>query len=268
MYNNIGYSRMPECNLDVNELKEINHVIDCFQGISIDHRYPRLKVNNDVFDENGTGKLKQIQHLDKYGDIFNNLLQRLLTIVQKTVFNNSNGILRALNMQLFEKHPNISKETRPHQDNAYFKLSPPLACTLWIALDDMDSDRSCLNYSPGSHIGATRLHSRFNKQTTFRVRSGVPGLSLHLKEHNTSDDKHISVRAGDALLHNCNTIHWAAANKTQLRRRAIGIPIIPNICKPDLLLMKHFRKMLRKDIELQRYKNPVEYKRLVELYNN
>ena len=46
--------------------------------------------------------------------------------------------------QLFEKHPDISKPTRSHQDNGYFKVTPAIALTFWISLDRIDEDNGAL----------------------------------------------------------------------------------------------------------------------------
>ena len=121
-----------------------------------------------------------------------------------------------LNMQLFEKHPGISKPTRSHQDNGYFNLTPADAFTVWIALDDIDEENGCLYYAPGSHLRPTQNHSRFSSNTTFRVRSGVPGLSLCLHEHPDETDSVVPVKKGDVLIHHCNTIHRAGKNSSKL----------------------------------------------------
>jgi len=42
--------------------------------------------------------------------------------------------------------------------------------------------------------------------------------------------------------------------------------MIPKICKDDEDLCRHATKMLKKDIELQRVKDPALYEHLAELY--
>jgi hypothetical protein len=70
-----------------------------------------VKPCDTVFDEDKTGKIKQIQYLYKYDDIFVDMLDKVKEVgkeLLKTDF-------EVLNMQLFEKHPKISKPTRSHQ---------------------------------------------------------------------------------------------------------------------------------------------------------
>lgn len=79
-----------------------------------------LKESDTVFYEDGL-KIKQIQYLYNYHPFFNVILERLKPLAQKL---SGEKDLTVLNMQLFEKHPTISKPTRSHQDNAYFKKTP------------------------------------------------------------------------------------------------------------------------------------------------
>lgn len=250
-YNENGYVIFRKF-FNTNKINCLNEEIDKLQK--------NLPVSDEVFDENGTGKIKQIQYLHKKSDIFKKLLIETDIIANKLLGHNNYKIL---NMQLFEKHPKISKPTRAHQDNAYFKLSPATALTIWIALDDIDEENGALYYMPKSHLTPTHKHKRYHEHTTFRVRSGVPGLSLCLHEHPEERDIPIIVDAGDVLVHNCNTIHRAGKNNSDFRRRrAIGIVYIPNECVTDEILEKYHQERLREDVELQKIKNPELYRKL------
>lgn len=254
-YIDLGYTKYPNF-LSLEYIDKLNNKIDELQST--------LPIGEEVFDEDCTGKIKQIQYLYKKDQLFQELLEKMSVIAQ-TLIGHSN--YKVLNMQLFEKHPQISKPTRSHQDNAYFKLTPTTALTIWIALDDIDEDNGCIYYEPGSHKLPTRKHSRYHEHTTFRVRSGVPGLSLCLHEHPEEYDTPIIVNAGDVLVHNCNTIHRAGKNNTiEKRRRAIGIVFIPNECTIDPILEKYHRERLVHDIELQKVKNPQLYREMMSRY--
>lgn len=219
-----------------------------------------LSVSDSVFDEDGTGKIKQIQYLYDRDKIFEELLEKVKPIALELL---GHGSFTILNMQLFEKHPSISKPTRSHQDNAYFKVDPPSALTIWIALDNIDEENGCLYYAPMTHLTPTRKHQRYHSHTTFRTRSGVPGLSICLHEHPEERDIPMIVQEGDILAHNSNLVHRAGKNNSEnRRRRAIGIVYIPNECKEDKLLLKYHNDRLKEDIELQKVKNPKLYRNL------
>jgi len=253
-YDKNGYLVCPGM-ISKERIDQMNRIID---GLN-------LKPSETVFDESGTGKIKQIQYLNRYNPIFADLIEEMRPFVEGLI---GESDLRVVNMQLFEKHPEISKPTRSHQDNSYIKITPATSLTVWIALDDIDEENGCLYYAPGSHVLPTRRHQRYHPHTTFRFRSGVPGLSLCLHEHPWELDIPIVVKAGDVNVHNCNLIHRATENRSKdRRRRAIGIIFTPNSCQPDPRLIGYHKEQLKEDIELQKYKDPLLYEKLLKIYN-
>ena len=253
-YDKQGYEELRSF-IDPNTVKEMNEVIDNLNKT--------LKPSETNFDESSTGKIKQIQYLHTHHKIFADLLENLRPVAQALTGEED---LEVLNMQLFEKHPDISKPTRSHQDNGYFKVTPAIALTFWISLDRIDEDNGALYYAPYTDLTPTRRHQRYHKQTTFRVRSGVPGLSLCLHEHPEEEDKIMVTNPGDILVHHCNLVHRAEKNKSDRRRRAIGVVFIPKVCKKDERLMGYFNKQLKEDILLQEFKDPKLYSKLREEY--
>lgn len=251
-YDNEGYT----VKRDFFSVKDIDTMNDI-----IDQLLKKLKVSDTVFDENGTGLIKQIQNLHQLDPYFETIIEVLRPTVEEFIGEKN---LTVLNMQLFEKHPHISKPTRAHQDNAYFKMTPATPLTVWISLDNINEENGCIYYAPKTHLTPTRKHQRYHPHTTFRVRSGVPGLSLCLHEHPEETDKPIYTMKGDVIFHNCNTIHRAGKNSSDRRRRAIGVVFIPESCTLDPLLEKYHQERLKEDIELQKYKNPNLYDQLIK----
>lgn len=144
---------------------------------------------------------------------------------------------------MFEKHPNISKETRAHQENAYFKVNPALSLIFWLSLDDIDEKNGALYYTPGSHRNPTKRHVRYQRSQlngkktdyrTFRVRSGVPGLSLCFDGHETETDLPVSTQPGDLLAHHCNTVHGLE----RTRATEEGVLSVPSSSQRLVVLIK------------------------------
>jgi hypothetical protein len=177
----------------------------------------------DMFEESGSGLIKQIQRLDSRGEVFADLIAMFGPIAAKLLGKKA----KFMHMQMVAKLPHISKMTRPHQDNAYFKEGPHndvRALSFWIPLDDIDEENGALYYDTGrSHLGFTQEHERFSELTTFRVRCGVPGQSLCLKHHIEMYDKPMLVKRGDVCVHHSNLIHRAGRNTSDRARRAIVI---------------------------------------------
>lgn len=256
LYDKNGYVKYDSL-LSNEVVSKLNKQVDYLQKI--------LRPSDTVFDEDKTGLIKQIQYLHNYHPVFQEVIDKMRPLAEELLNNNN---LFVLNMQLFEKHPNISKPTRAHQDNAYFKLKDNKAVTFWIALDDIDEDNGCLYYTPKSHLCGVFKHSRYHKNTTFRVRSGVPGLSLCLHEHFDENDTPMPVKAGDVLAHHCNLVHRAGKNNSNRRRRAIGIVFIVKDSEKDPVLMDHFKSQLKEDIELQKVKDPQRYRQLSQMFSD
>jgi phytanoyl-CoA hydroxylase len=253
-YNDKGYTKYDQF-INSEFVNKLNNTIDDI--------LKNIEINDHVFDEDNTGKIKQIQYLHKKHDNFIQLTEKVKPIINNIL---SNKEYKILNVQLFEKHPQISKPTRAHQDNAYFKQTPSTPLTIWIALDDIDETNGCLYYAPYTHKTPTRKHMRYHPHTTFRFRSGVPGLSLCLHEHPEECDIPMIVKKGDILVHNSNTIHRAGKNSTfDKRRRAIGIAVIPTECSLDTRLENYHQERLKEDIELQKIKNPKLYRDLSKI---
>ena len=257
-YNSEGYTRF-DGYFTPDYIDDINLIIDRLQE--------ELAVGDSVFDESKSGKIKQIQYLYKHDPLLHDMLDRVTEIAEK-MLNIKKTDMDVLNMQLFEKHPGISKPTRSHQDNAYFKVKPVTPITFWISLDEIDEENGCLYYAPKTHLTPTRKHQRYHKHTTFRIRSGIPGLSLCLHEHPEETDTAMITKPGDILVHNCNLVHRAGKNNSEnRRRRAIAIEFIPKSCESDPLLMKYHNERLKEDIMLQKYKDPKLFSELLQEFS-
>jgi phytanoyl-CoA hydroxylase len=105
--------------------------------------------------------------------------------------------------------------TPPHQDGFYWCRRPNIGISLWIALDPVDRENSCLWYARGSHRAGLNRHQA----------SGVLGFSQGLVSFDpgTVDAVPIEIGPGDAVAHHISTIHWTNPNRTARRRRALSM---------------------------------------------
>jgi phytanoyl-CoA hydroxylase len=101
------------------------------------------------------------------------------------------------------------KATFPwHQDNGYASVEPCTNITVWVALDDVDTDNGCVYVMPGSHLGGVLPHRRQNAES-WHLSVAVDGLGVPAV-----------MRAGEAVaFHGC-TLHRSLANHTGKARRA------------------------------------------------
>lgn len=100
-------------------------------------------------------------------------------------------------------------ETPWHQDAAY-RPPPHHGASVWMSLDPATSESSCLSYIAGSHLG--NVHSHHPHED-------------HLVADNVNSSEAVScpVAAGEAIVHNCRTLHYAGPNKTDMPRRALVV---------------------------------------------
>ena len=105
----------------------------------------------------------------------------------------------------------------------------------------------------GLMVAWLRSHHKGEQGSDILVtRSGVPGLSLCLKEHPEELDVVMNVKIGDLLAHHCNTIHRAGKNNSKdRRRRAVGVVFIPRSCHQSPRLTEYHTTRLKEDIEFQ-----------------
>lgn len=159
--------------------------------------------------------LTQAQHLQRYDEYFNDLLENEhLRLVAETVLK---GPVAGMEMRYYNKPPGANKATPPHQDGAYYEISPCEAVELWLALDDAEEDTGCIWYVRGSHVLGLLPHQP----------TDVAGFGLGLADTSVCDDDRTKVscrvRAGDLLVHHALTVHWTDPNESNHRqRRALG----------------------------------------------
>jgi phytanoyl-CoA hydroxylase len=127
----------------------------------------------------------------------------------------------------FDKPPGTSSITPPHQDNFYFSLAPANVVTLWMALDEVDTENGCLRYVDGSHQRGFRPHAK----------SKILGFSQGITDYGTDDfSREVAVRLspGDVVAHHGMTIHRADANLSTTRhRRSFALVFRGVSCRRD-----------------------------------
>ncbi len=112
----------------------------------------------------------------------------------------------------FNKPPSTNHVTPPHQDNYYFCFVPANVVTIWLALDQVDTENGCLRYVDGSHRRGFRPHGNSN----------ILGFSQGIIDYTHNDftrEIAIQLQPGDAVAHHGMTIHRADANLSATRHR-------------------------------------------------
>jgi phytanoyl-CoA hydroxylase len=196
--------------LDKAQLEEIRKNLERYKIEVV----PKIESTLVMYEiRNGIREIKQLVSMEKSDDFFHELhISSKTKDLAKALLGDD---VIPMDIEHFDKPPQIGTPTPPHQDGYYFCLTPNEAVTLWVALDDCDEENGCLGYIKGSHKRGIIEHSP----------SGVVGFSQGLKKEiwNKKDVVSCPVKAGDCLAHHSVTIHFAGANRSENRhRRSLG----------------------------------------------
>lgn len=126
---------------------------------------------------------------------------------------------------LFHDHllskPSGGEDMDWHQDFSYLPLDRPDGLTLWIALDDIDSENGCLYYLFGSHHHGER-RANWGLTGVDDPRASLPPLDVDPDEPGAP----AHTRAGWAIAHHANLWHRSPANKSGRPRRSWALSFV------------------------------------------
>ncbi|MBX3011313.1 MAG: phytanoyl-CoA dioxygenase family protein [Caldilineaceae bacterium] len=126
-----------------------------------------------------------------------------------------------------------------HQDNAYWRCSPPNLVSCWLTLDDVNVDNGAMQFIPGTHFQAVE-HGR---------AKAVDALLDLGDQADAVPPTVVDLPAGGIAIHHCQTLHHTAPNTTARQRRALAIhymvPGTRSLRTGDYLGVSFSRPMLR-----------------------
>ncbi|MBB75838.1 MAG: phytanoyl-CoA dioxygenase [Planctomycetaceae bacterium] len=188
------------------ELQELADLLDTYIRTTV----PGLPDSSAFYhDRQRPETLKQMQHFQQAPTLTNYPLRPQWMEMATGLLGES---AVSMGPEWFNKPPGVEHPTPPHQDNFYFKLSPPQVITAWLALDPTDEANGCLRYVPGSHQLGLRPHAA----------TQVLGFSQGITDYRSDDadcEVAVALQPGDLAVHHGETIHLADANHSATRQR-------------------------------------------------
>ncbi|KZY33048.1 hypothetical protein A3731_21125 [Roseovarius sp. HI0049] len=123
---------------------------------------------------------------------------------------------------VFGKPAHNGKETPWHQDGGYYPIRPLETLTMWIPLDDVTPENGPMKFIPGSHK-AHELFSHSWKDGDDKT------INLVTDSEFFDEDKAepLILRAGQVSFHDVYMIHGSSANRTDSRRAAFIVRLMP-----------------------------------------
>lgn len=112
----------------------------------------------------------------------------------------------------FCKMPRDGKRVSWHQDAAYWPLTPSMAVTVWLAIDDADVENAAMRFIPGSHHhGELTANMHEDDESEILYQSVANAEDLGEPFDNI-------LKAGEVSIHSDLLLHGSKANDSDRRR--------------------------------------------------
>ncbi|MCB0184220.1 MAG: phytanoyl-CoA dioxygenase family protein [Caldilineaceae bacterium] len=169
------------------------------------------KDNDPESKDKPAKELLQIMQMCERNIHFHRLLyhERILDIIEDLI---------GPNIQLFHdqglyKPAHHGGEVYWHQDNAYWRCSPPNLVSCWLTLDDVTAENGAMQFLPGTHFQAQE-HSHAKTSDTLLDLGNQVG---------NAEPVVADLPAGGIAIHHCQVLHHTEPNTTDRQRRALAI---------------------------------------------
>ena len=126
------------------------------------------------------------------------------------------------NSSFFAKPAVNGRATPWHQDGEYWPIRPVATCTVWIAIDDANTENGCLKLIPGSHKKEQLLAHKTNPDPTLTLNQEL--LSSDFDESQAVD---LILEAGQMSLHDVRIVHGSEENTSSNSRRGMTLRYMP-----------------------------------------
>ncbi len=128
--------------------------------------------------------------------------------------------IELLSTAIFAKYPagrpdDAKRFVAWHQDLTYWGLNPAIACTCWLAIDDVDVENGSMQFIPGSHTGGEIQQEKQKNPDNILV----DGQYIPEDRFDTSEIVNIELSAGECSTHDGWLIHGSTPNRSLTRRR-------------------------------------------------
>ena len=111
-----------------------------------------------------------------------------------------------------------------HQDCSYWPLTPSKTVTVWLAIDDVDTENGCMRVIPRSH-----LHGHLEFRDSDPTEMNVLSQTIEHAER-FGDPVDIELEAGMISIHSDLLVHGSLPNMSTRRRCGLTL----RYCPPDV----------------------------------
>jgi non-heme Fe2+,alpha-ketoglutarate-dependent halogenase len=128
----------------------------------------------------------------------------------------------------FCKMPGDGKRVSWHQDSSYWPLTPSMAVTVWLAIDDADAENACMRYIPGSQTLGHLTYTLSETDEANVLNQTVPNAE------SLGQPIDVELEAGEISIHSDLLLHGSEANQSNRRRCGLTLRYCPSIVRAGL----------------------------------
>jgi non-haem Fe2+, alpha-ketoglutarate-dependent halogenase len=128
----------------------------------------------------------------------------------------------------FCKMPGDGKRVSWHQDSSYWPLTPSMAVTAWLAIDDATVENACMRFIPGSHHLGHLTYTLSENDESNVLNQTVVGAE------NLGDPVNVELKAGEISIHSDLLLHGSEANQSTRRRCGLTLRYCPAVVRAGL----------------------------------
>lgn len=121
----------------------------------------------------------------------------------------------------FCKMPGDGKRVSWHQDSSYWPLTPSMAVTAWLAIDDATVENACMRYIPGTHVLGHLTYGLSENDESNVLNQTVVGAETF------GAPIDVELKAGEISLHSDLLLHGSEANRSKKRRCGLTLRYCP-----------------------------------------
>jgi hypothetical protein len=161
----------------------------------------------------------------RYGRVYDILTHpRIVACVKDLLGENT----IAWGSHFFCKMPGDGKRVSWHQDSSYWPLTPSMAVTAWLAIDDADVENACMRYIPGSHRLGHLTYTLSENDEANVLNQTVAGAE------DLGEPIDVELKAGEISIHSDLLLHGSEANQSTRRRCGLTLRYCPAIVRAEL----------------------------------
>jgi hypothetical protein len=128
----------------------------------------------------------------------------------------------------FCKMPGDGKRVSWHQDSSYWPLTPSMAVTAWLAIDDATVENACMRYIPGSHQLGHLTYTLSEGDEANVLNQTVAGAE------SLGEPVNVELKAGEISIHSDLLLHGSEANESTKRRCGLTLRYCPAVVRAGL----------------------------------